>query len=122
LLLVQDFVAEGVLESQTLDFKGSCYFMSNFLKRVRLGSRRARTQRRPILDDEECTHFMANMLTPYHGYPPHFIINFDESNWYLVTANDRTVAVRGAETVCHYCEGDMKVNFFHFSQQSLWMG
>jgi hypothetical protein len=35
--------------------------------------------------------------------------------------DDQTVAVRGAETVCHYCEGDAKVHF-SFSQQSLRMG
>jgi hypothetical protein len=69
LLLVQDFVVEGALESQVLDFKGSYHFMSNVLNGVGLSFRQARTQRRPILDNEECAHFMANMITAHHRYP-----------------------------------------------------
>jgi hypothetical protein len=69
LLPVQDLVAEGVLESQGLDFKRPYHFVSNFLKRVDLGFRRARARRWPIFDDEECTHFMANMITASHRYP-----------------------------------------------------
>jgi hypothetical protein len=42
LLLVQDLIAGGVLESQALDFKGLHLFTSNFLKRVGLSFRRAR--------------------------------------------------------------------------------
>jgi translation initiation factor RLI1 len=43
--------------------------MFNFLKRVRLSFRRARAQRRPIINNEECIHFMANVITSYHCYP-----------------------------------------------------
>jgi hypothetical protein len=51
LLIVQDLLAEGVLEAQVLNVKGLRHFMSNFLKRVGLIFRRARDRRRPILDD-----------------------------------------------------------------------
>jgi hypothetical protein len=80
LLLVQDLAAEGVLEFQAPDFKGSYHFMSNFLKKIGLGFRRAGAQRRPILDDEECAYFMANTTTAYRHDPPYLIINFNESN------------------------------------------
>jgi hypothetical protein len=50
----------------------------------------------------------------YRRYPPYLIINLDEPNWYLAMADDQTVAVRGAETVCHYCEGHAKTNFSFF--------
>jgi hypothetical protein len=70
--------------------------MSNFLKRVGLSFRRVRAQRRPIPDDEECAHFVANMITAYHYYPAHLTIHSDESNWHLAMADDHTVAVRGA--------------------------
>jgi hypothetical protein len=103
-----------MLESQALDFKGSHHFMSIFLKRVGLSFRRARDEWPAIFDDEECAHFMANLITAYHHYPPHLIIHFDKSNWHLVMADDQTVDVRGAETVCHYCESDPKANFPFF--------
>jgi transposase len=115
LLLVQDLVVEGVLEPRALDFKSSYHFMSNFLRRVGLSFRRARAQRRPVLDEEECAHFMANLIAAHHRYPPSSIVNFDESNWHLVMADDQTVATRGAETVCHYCNGDPKANFSFFA-------
>jgi hypothetical protein len=51
------------------------------------------------------------MITAYHHYPIHLIINFNESNWHLVMADDQTIAVRGAETICHDCEGNAKANF-----------
>jgi hypothetical protein len=88
LLLVQGLAAEWVLELQALDFKGLYHFMSTFLKRVDLSFRRARAQWLPILGDEECAHFMANMITAYHRHPPHLIINFGESNWHLVMVGD----------------------------------
>jgi hypothetical protein len=55
------------------------------------------------------------MITVCHCYPPYLVVNFDESNWHLVMANDQMVAVRGAETMCHYCEGGVKANFAFFS-------
>jgi hypothetical protein len=64
--------------------------MSRFLKKVGLSFRWARAQRRPIRDDEECAHFMVNMITAYHRYSPHLIIDFDESDWHLVMADDQT--------------------------------
>jgi hypothetical protein len=78
LVLLQDIVAEGALESQALKFKESCDFMSNFLKTVGLSFRGARAQRWLILNDMEWAYFMANMITTYHRHPPHLIINFDE--------------------------------------------
>jgi hypothetical protein len=54
---------------------------------------------------------MANIFTAYHRYPPHLTINFDEPNWHLLMADDQMLALRGAETVCHYCESDAKANF-----------
>jgi hypothetical protein len=115
LLLVQDLVAEGVLESQALNFRGSSHLMFHFLNTVGLSFRRARARRRPIFEDEECAHFVANVITAYHPYPPHLIVNFDESNWHLVMIDDQMVAVRGAETVCHYYKSDAKANFPFFA-------
>jgi hypothetical protein len=57
----------------------------------------------------ECDHFVS-LLSPY------LTISFDESNWHLVMADDQAVAVRGAETVCHPCEGDAKANFSFFAK------
>jgi hypothetical protein len=114
LLLVQDLVVEGVLEPRALDFKSPYHFMSNFLRRVGLSIRRARVQRRPVLDEEECAHFMANLFAAHHPDPPSLIMNFDKPNWGLVMADDETVATRGAETVCDYFNGDPKANFSFF--------
>jgi hypothetical protein len=50
-----------------------------------------------------------------HRYPPHLILNFDESNWYLVTAGDEVVAESGAESVQNYVGGDAKANFSFFA-------
>jgi hypothetical protein len=69
LLLVEDLAAKRVLESQALNFKGSYHFMSNCLKRVSLSFRWVQAQLWPILEDEGCTHFMANMITTYHRCP-----------------------------------------------------
>jgi hypothetical protein len=33
----------------------------------------------------------------------------------LVMADDQTIAVRGAETICHDCEGNAKANFWFFA-------
>jgi hypothetical protein len=55
------------------------------------------------------------VIAAYHRYPPSAIVNFDESNWLLVMADDETVAIRGAETVSHFCDGDRKANFSFFA-------
>jgi hypothetical protein len=68
-----------------------------------------------VLDEEECAHLMASLIAAYHRYPPFAIVNFDELNWHLVMADDQTVAVRGVETVHHYCDGDAKANFSSFA-------
>jgi hypothetical protein len=47
---------------------------------------------------------------------PAFDHQFWRIQWHLVMADDQTVALRGAETVCHYCEGDAKVNFSFISR------
>jgi hypothetical protein len=67
------------------------------------------------LDQKECAHFIASVITAYHRYPPSAIVNFDESNWFHVMADDETVAVRGAETVYHYSNGRTTANFSFFA-------
>jgi hypothetical protein len=70
LMIVHDLIAEGVLEQQALDFKASYHFTSGFLRRLALSFRRARAQRRFLLDQDECAHFMANVIAAYHRRPP----------------------------------------------------
>jgi hypothetical protein len=114
LLLVQDLVARSVLPEICLNFQCSYHFLSRFLRRVGLSFRRARAERRPAVNDEECALFMAQLLTAFQMYPPSNIINFDESNWHLVMSGEQTVANRGDETVHQYTDGDVKANFTFF--------
>jgi hypothetical protein len=37
-----------------------------------------------MIHDEECAHFLAGLSAAYYQDPPHLILSFDESNWYLV--------------------------------------
>jgi hypothetical protein len=80
LILVQDFVAEGVLPPSALNFKCSYHFMSRFLNRAGLSSWKARTARRPEIDDGECAEFLAKMAAAYERHPTDHMINFDESS------------------------------------------
>jgi hypothetical protein len=115
LVLVQDLIAESVLDQSFLNFKCSRHFLSRFLPRVGLSFRRARAARRPVIDDQECLRFLGQLTAAYHRYPPHLILNFDESNWHLVMAGEETVAERGAESVHQYVDGDPKANFSFFA-------
>jgi hypothetical protein len=114
-MLVQSLVAENVLGENDLNFCCSYHFLSRFLQRVGLSFRRARLQRRPAIDDQECALFMAKLTGALYNYPPDYILNFDESNWYLVMAGDQTVASRGAETVHQYTDEDTKANCTFFA-------
>jgi hypothetical protein len=44
-----------------------------------------------MIDDVECVHFLAQLTAAYQGYPPHLILNFGRSNWYLVMVGDDVV-------------------------------
>jgi hypothetical protein len=105
-MLVHDLVAQQVLETILLNFKCSSHYLSNFLRRVGLSFMRARPQSRPVIDDAACAEFVSRLAAAYLRDPPDFILNFDESNWYLVMAGDETVAERGAETVHQCVDGD----------------
>jgi hypothetical protein len=95
LILVHDLVAQQVLEASLLKFKCSSHDLSNFLRRVGLSFRKARPQRRPVIDDAACAEFVSRLAATYLRYRPDFVLNFDESNWYLVMAGDEMVAERG---------------------------
>jgi hypothetical protein len=111
LMLVQDFIAQETFDRQALNFKCSPHFMLTFLRGVGLSFRRARQARIPEIDDSECARFLSQIVGAYHRDPPYHIVNFDESNWHLVRANDETVAEWWAKTVHQYVEGDPKANF-----------
>jgi hypothetical protein len=89
--------------------------MSNFIQRIGLSFRKVHPQRRPAVDDSEYAQFLANLTAAYHRYSPHFILNFDESNWHVVMEGDVTLTERGAETVHNYVDGDPKMNFTFFA-------
>jgi hypothetical protein len=91
LMLVQDLVSEGILDHEALNFQCSSRFLESFLQRMGLSFRRARTDRRPAIDDDECSQFMTDLLLAFQLYPPDHILNFDESNWCLVIAGDQTI-------------------------------
>jgi hypothetical protein len=111
---VQDLIAQQILDESLLNFKCSAHFMSNFI-RMGLSFRKARPERRPAIDESKCAQFMANMTAAYHRYPPHLILNFNESNWHLVMEEDVMLAEQGAETVHNYVDGDSKTNFTFFT-------
>jgi hypothetical protein len=67
-MLVQDLIAQQILDENLLNFKCSARFMSNFIRRMGLSFRKARPQRRPAIDDNECAQFLANLTTAYHRY------------------------------------------------------
>jgi hypothetical protein len=50
-----------------------------------------------VIDDVEYVYVLTQLATAYHYYPPHLILNLDESNWYFTMAGDEVVAERGAE-------------------------
>jgi hypothetical protein len=110
LALVQDLVGEQSLDDSFLNFKSSRHFLTRFSKRVGLSFRRAGLARRCAVDNGEYMHFPGQLTAAYHRYPPHLIVNFDESNWYLVMAGEETVAERGAQSMHHYVAGDPKAN------------
>jgi hypothetical protein len=58
---------------------------------------------------------MTYLLLAFQLYPPDHILNFDESNWFLVMAGDQAVANRGQEAVHQYTDGDTKANFTFFA-------
>jgi hypothetical protein len=106
LTIVQDFVTESILPDTALNFKCSYHFMSRFLNRVNLSSRKARAAGRPKIDDGECAEFIAKIVTACQRNPNDDMINFDESSWRLVQVSDGMIADRGAEIVHQYVEGD----------------
>jgi hypothetical protein len=63
----------------------SCRFPTRFLSIASF--RRARAERRPAIDDDECAHFLARLTAAYPRSPRHLILNCDESNWQLVMAS-----------------------------------
>jgi hypothetical protein len=115
LTMIQDFVAEGILGDDALNFKCSYHYMSRFLNRVNLSSRKVRAARRPEINDDECAEFMAKMAAVWERYSEDHIVNFDESSWRLVQVGDRTIAERGVEVVHSYVEGDAKACFTFFA-------
>jgi hypothetical protein len=115
LMLVQGLIAQEILDESILNFKCFAHFMSNFIRRMGLGFRKAHPERRPVIDDSECVQSLANLTAACHRYSPHLILNFDESNWHLVMEGDVPLAERGAETVHNYVDGDPKMNFTLFA-------
>jgi hypothetical protein len=75
LMLVQDLVSEGILDQEALNFQCSYHFLESFLERVDLSFRRARPERRPAIDDDECGQFMTDLLLAFKLYPPDHILN-----------------------------------------------
>jgi hypothetical protein len=114
-MLVQDLIVQKILDESLLNFKCSAHFRSNFIRRMGLSFRKSLPQRRSAIDDSECAQFTVNLTAAYHRYPPHLILNFDESNWHLVMEGDLMLAERGAETVHNYVDGDPKTNFTFFA-------
>jgi hypothetical protein len=115
LILVQDLMVQGILNDAFLNLICPGYFLSWFLDRIGLNFRRARPARRPMINDEECAHFLAELTAAYYHYPPHLILNFDESNWHLMMTGTEVVAERGAESVHQYLDGGAKANFSFFA-------
>jgi hypothetical protein len=86
-MLIHDLVAEKVLDRTLFNVKCPSHFMTNFIRRMGWSFRKARPQRRPAIDDIECAQFMANLTAADHRHSPYCLLNFNESNWYLVMAN-----------------------------------
>jgi hypothetical protein len=59
-----------------------------------------------VIDDEECVRFLGKFTAAYHMSPPHLILDFDQSNWYLVMAREQTVAEQGVESVHQHVNDD----------------
>jgi hypothetical protein len=78
-MLVQDLVAQRMLDDSLLNFKCPDHFLSRFLSRVGLSFRRARPTRRSVIDDFEYVHFLAQLTAAYHCDLLHLSLNVDES-------------------------------------------
>jgi hypothetical protein len=58
---------------------------------------------------------MIKLAKASRKHPECNIVNFDESNWRLVMADEQVVGERGAELVRNYIDGDAKANFSFFA-------
>jgi hypothetical protein len=62
--------------------------MKHFLARMGLNWRRARAQKRPEIDDDECGRFMVALPKVDDDDPRSHVVNFDESNRHNDTDGD----------------------------------
>jgi hypothetical protein len=114
-MILYSLIAEKRLLDTTLNFKCSNQFLKKFLHLRGLSFRTARAARRPEINDEECSVFLCALQKAHEEFPPDYIINFDESNWHLVTSGDEVVDEIGPEVVHNYADGDSKANLTFFA-------
>jgi hypothetical protein len=115
LMLVRDFVAQNVLDESQLALKCSCDFLFRFLEHLGLSFRWEQPERRPPVDDTECSMFLNRLSGAFPSSPRDLIFNFDESSWHLVLSGDQTVAERRVEAVHQCVNGDAKASFAFFA-------
>jgi hypothetical protein len=80
LTLERDFVAEGILLNNALNFKCSSDFMSRFPNRANRSTRKARVARPTENDDDECAEFMGKKAAACERRPNDQRNKFDESS------------------------------------------
>jgi hypothetical protein len=76
LTLVQNLVAQRILDDSFLNFKYLSHFLSRFLSRVARSFRLAQLMKQPVIDNVECVHFLAQLTAAHHRYPSHLLLNF----------------------------------------------
>jgi len=72
-----------------------------------LSPRKVHPKRRPVVSEEDLQHFVLR-IHKIIQLQPWTVMNMDETSWKSVDAHMRTIALRGAEEVTAFFDGDPK--------------
>jgi hypothetical protein len=90
---------------------GSRGMLFSFMKRTGLSFRKLRAMRRPDINPNEVAIYQAALRRVRGLSTLHILVNVDESNWLVVQAPKKIIALRGAESVKCLILGDPKAGF-----------
>jgi hypothetical protein len=120
LVLFNEFLLNELEELEEVDdfdyesiraIHGSRKFLFAFMKRNHLSFRRLRSLRRPKIDNTEVVTFQQAIQFVRGLSVLHILVNADESNWLVVQAPKKIVAIKGSDSVRCLILGDPKAGF-----------
>ncbi|KAH0792677.1 DDE superfamily endonuclease containing protein [Histomonas meleagridis] len=86
-------------DDEILDVKFSPKFVTDFKKRNKLSSRRARYRRRPKVKDMEIDKWINEVKELIESKPANRIINADETSWKILPSSITTWADSGSDAI-----------------------